>query len=220
MVVSDIDAKLIDIMGDDNRVADAARVSFSKSADNYSTEQNQKLIRYLAKHNHWTPFAHVQLTLHCKAPIFVARQMGKHQVGMVWNEVSRRYVSDDPEFYLPKELRLKAENVKQGSSDQLLDGADWRYTEAEFMTKESLNFYQSLLYAGVCAEQARMFLPQNMMTEWYWTGSLVAFARVCKLRLDPHTQKECRDLAEKIRKAIDSNPFIAVSWDSLLGDVV
>lgn len=219
MVVSDIDAKLIDIMGDDDRVADAARVSFNKTADKYTPEQNQKLIRYLAKHNHWTPFAHIQLTLHCKAPIFVARQMGKHQVGMVWNEVSRRYVSDDPEFYLPKELRLKAENVKQGSSDQTLDLEDWRYLDCEFLTRECLVLYQNLLKAGVCAEQARMFLPQNMMTEWYWTGSLVAFARVCKLRLDPHTQKECRDLAEQIRKAVDSNPWIAVSWDSLLGDV-
>lgn len=219
MVVSDIEAQLIDVMGDDNRVVDAARVSFSRDSCQYTTEQNQKLIRYLAKHNHWTPFAHVQLTLHCKAPIFVARQMGKHQVGMVWNEVSRRYVNDDPEFYLPRELRLKADNVKQGSSDQILDLADWRYIDCEFQTRECLHLYRNLLNAGVCAEQARMFLPQNMMTEWYWTGSLVAFARVCKLRLDPHTQKECRDLAEQIRKAIDSHPFIAVSWDALLGDV-
>lgn len=210
-----MEVSLLDYMGSDDTVANAARVSFSKDATNFTDEQNDKLIRYLAKHNHWSPFAHTSLQFRIKAPIFVARQLGKHQVGLVWNEVSRRYVDFEPEFYMPSTLRLKAANVKQGSSDQILDLTDWRYMEAEQVVRDSAFLYDQLLNAGVCAEQARMFLPQNMMTEWIWTGSLMAFARVCKLRLDSHTQKETRDVAELIEKEIKECGLFNVSWEAL-----
>lgn len=210
-----MEVSLLDTMGSDDGVANAARVSFAKDASNFTDEQNDKLIKYLAKHNHWSPFAHTSLQFRIKAPIFVARQLGKHQVGLVWNEVSRRYVDFEPEFYMPPTLRLKADNVKQGSSDQILDLADWRYMEAELVVRDSAFLYNQLLNAGVCAEQARMFLPQNMMTEWIWTGSLMAFARVCKLRLDSHTQKETRDVAELIEKEIKECDLFNVSWEAL-----
>jgi thymidylate synthase (FAD) len=209
---SDMNATLIDVMGDDDRVADAARVSFNKTAEQYSFDQNRRLIKYLAKHNHWTPFAHVQVTMHCKAPIFVARQMGKHQVGLVWNEVSRRYVDDPPEFYVPSEIRLKADNVKQGSSNETLPQDSWLYPEMEYICYNASAIYDEMLKVGICAEQARMFLPQNMMTEWYWTGSLVAFSRIVRLRTDPHTQKECRDLAKMIQNQLDNYDPLTVSW--------
>lgn len=211
-----MEASLIDYMGSDDTVANAARVSFSKDATNFTDEQNDKLIRYLAKHNHWSPFAHTSLQFRIKAPIFVARQLGKHQVGLTWNEVSRRYVDFEPEFYMPSTLRLKAANVKQGSSDQILDLTDWRYMEAEQIVRDSAFLYDQLLNAGVCAEQARMFLPQNMMTEWIWTGSLMAFSRVCKLRLDSHTQKETQEVAKMIDELIrDLGGVFNVSWEAL-----
>lgn len=210
-----MEVSLLDTMGSDDGVANAARVSFAKDATNFTDEQNDKLIKYLAKHNHWSPFAHTSLQFRIKAPIFVARQLGKHQVGLVWNEVSRRYVDFEPEFYMPPTLRLKADNVKQGSSDQTLDLTDWRYMEAESVVRDSAFLYVQLLNAGVCAEQARMFLPQNMMTEWIWTGSLMAFARVCKLRLDSHTQKETRDVAALIEKEIKECGLFNVSWEAL-----
>lgn len=218
MLSSKMEVTLVDLMGDDNRVADAARVSFDKRGELYTPEQNAKLIRYLAKHNHWTPFAHVQCTFRIKAPIFVARQLGKHQVGLTWNEVSRRYVSSSPEFYFPTELRLKAENVKQGSSDATLDPLDWRHDEAHYVVFAADRLYNALLQANVCPEQARMYLPQNMMTEWFWTGSLAAFARVVKLRLDPHTQKECQFVAQMINDALNVEA-ISASWQALTGDI-
>jgi len=218
MLYSKMEVTLVDLMGDDNRVADAARVSFDKRGELYTPEQNAKLIRYLAKHNHWTPFAHVQCTFRIKAPIFVARQLGKHQIGLVWNEVSRRYVDNLPEFYIPSELRLKADNVKQGSSSETLPQDSWLYTEMECICDNARYVYADMLDAGVCAEQARMFLPQNMMTEWFWTGSLAAFARVVKLRLDPHTQKECQFVAQMINDALNVEA-ISASWQALTGDI-
>jgi len=210
-----MEVSLLDTMGCDDGVTNAARVSFAKDATNFTDEQNDKLIEYLAKHNHWSPFAHTSLQFRIKAPIFVARQLGKHQVGLVWNEVSRRYVDFEPEFYMPPTLRLKAANVKQGSSEDILDLTDWRYTESEWVVKNCKDLYNDLLNAGVCAEQARMFLPQNMMTEWIWTGSLMAFSRVCQLRLDSHTQYETRLIAQKIDKEIRTCGLFDVSWEAL-----
>jgi thymidylate synthase (FAD) len=210
-----MEVSLLDTMGSDDGVANAARVSFAKDATNFTDEQNDKLIKYLAKHNHWSPFAHTSLQFRIKAPIFVARQLGKHQVGLVWNEVSRRYVDFEPEFYMPPTLRLKAANVKQGSSEDTLGLDDWRYMEAEFIVKSCKSLYNQLLNADVCAEQARMFLPQNMMTEWIWTGSLMAFARVCQLRLDSHTQYETRLIAQDIDKEIKNCGLFDVSWEAL-----
>ena len=210
MLVNEMQVKLIDKMGNDNSVVNAARISFDKAAKNYSEEKNEKLIKYLATHGHWTPFGHTSLTFHIKAPIFVARQLGKHQVGLVWNEISRRYVDSPAEYYEPMVWRKKAENVKQGSSEEEVDVSLEGYDSAVRICD---GVYRSLLAAGVCAEQARAVLPQSMMTEWYWTGSLAAFSRVCKLRLDPHTQKETRNVAEKINKeCAESFP---ISWKYL-----
>jgi len=213
-------------MGSDLTVVNAARVSFKKEreaedweyldlgqASGYFVavlnEKDQKLIKYLAKHNHWTPFGHCQVTFRIKAPIFVARQLGKHQVGMVWNEVSRRYVDSEPEFFSIDMFREKADNVKQGSKDE----ATIPYS-LDPLHHYTLECYNNLLKMGVCPEQARMVLPQSMYTEWYWTGSLAAWARVCKLRLDPHTQKETRDIAHFISNKMSI--IFPVSWSALL----
>jgi thymidylate synthase (FAD) len=202
MLISKQEVALIDHMGSDLSVVNAARVSFHKVAEEF-TDKDVKLIDYLAKHNHWTPFAHTSLSFRIKAPIFVARQLGKHQVGLVWNEVSRRYVDDNPEFYLPDTFRKKAGSVKQGSDkDPIEDSNKWlRYAAAH--NEECLSLYNDALDAGMCAEQARMFLPQNMMTEWIWTGSLAAFARVCHLRLDPHTQLETQQIATLLSRELE-----------------
>lgn len=218
---------LIDSMGSDLSVVNAARVSFHKESDweyehevhwttngpKYLSEKDQKLINYLAKHNHWTPFGHAFLSFRIKAPIFVARQLVKHQVGLVWNEVSRRYVDDEPEFWVPDIWRGRADNVKQGSSNEEVHGADPVLTVILYKTLEA---YNELLRLGVAPEQARMVLPQNMMTEWIWSGSLAAFARVCKLRLDPHAQAETREVAQQINDAVPEE--FKYSWQALLGD--
>lgn len=214
MKISDCKVTLIDSMGTDLSVVNAARVSFDKESQfmyddddptvEYLDNKDVKLIKYLYTHNHWTPFAHTCLSFRIKAPIFVARQLGKHQVGLVWNEISRRYVDSEPEFFFPKEWRRKADNVKQGSSGNfdpnqpLYDLDVW----SKNTCASNLSVYNELISDGLCPEQARMILPQNMMTEWIWTGSLYAFIRVCKLRLDPHTQKETQDVVQDIADVI------------------
>lgn len=223
--------ELIDHMGNDLSVVNAARVSFDKqvqySVDEYEEmnlpyiyadrpvvrEADKKLIRYLAKHNHWTPFGHAVASFRIKAPIFVARQLGKHQVGLVWNEVSRRYVDSEPEFYVPDAWRKRAENVKQGSSDEPIPYSEGWVKEYQGWMEDLLYFYNSTIEAGVCPEQARMVLPQSMYTEWVWSGSLAAFARVCKLRLDPHTQYETRLVASLIDEQMAI--LFPVSWKAL-----
>lgn len=210
---------LIDHMGSDLTVVNAARVSFDK-ASSYREDafgwhlelRDEKLLQYLAKHNHWTPFAHCAATFRVKAPLFVARQLGKHQVGLVWNEVSRRYVDSDPEFYVPDGWRKRAENVKQGSSDTEVYHDSSVYNVA---VRTAVNAYDRLLDDGVCPEQARMVLPQSMYTEWYWTGSLAAFARVCNLRLDPHTQRETQEIAKMLGKHMER--LFPKSWAVLIG---
>lgn len=216
----------INSMGSDLSVVNAARVSFSKVSKgviewhdkgngyaapvNVPTEADEKLIKYLAKHNHWSPFAHAFLSFRIKAPIFVARQLVKHQVGLAWNEVSRRYVDDEPEFYMPEVWRKRAENVKQGSSDEAVDYG----TLADYYDT-CLFQYNDLLEMGVAPEQARMVLPLSTMTEWIWSGSLMAFVRVCKLRLDPHAQKETRDVVEIIAEYVKQQ--FPVSYEALMG---
>ena len=194
---------LLDVMGSDLSVVNAARVSFNKQSKYNFTDEGEmvlkgsdaKLINYLARHKHHTPFCHAFASFRIKAPIFVARQLVKHQVGLAWNEVSRRYVSDEPEYYFPAKWRKSAENVKQGSSDDEFEFSEQQWNAIE-QALVRLNFdYINLIEQGLCAEQARMLLPQNMMTEWIWSGSLLAFARVCNLRLDLHTQAETREVA-------------------------
>ena len=197
---------LIDHMGSDLSVVNAARVSFAKESDGFS-DKDAKLITYLAKHNHWSPFGHASLQFRIKAPVFVARQLVKHQVGLVWNEVSRRYVDDEPEFYIPTEWRLKAEDKKQGSSDETIE---YNINGAiEFVTQT----YNNLLNADIAPEMARMVLPQNLYTEWYWSGSLMAFARVCNLRCKPDTQLETQEIANLID--MEAQLLFPISWEAL-----
>lgn len=213
---AEIQVTLVDSMGSDLSVVNAARVSFSKESSwEYVSEKDTKLINYLAKHNHWTPFGHCFATFRIKAPIFVARQLGKHQVGLVWNEVSRRYVDTEPEFYVPESFRGRAENVKQGSSLNAVEtpGAGVDYPGINYVVETALAAYKGLLKDGVAPELARMVLPQNMLTEWIWSGSLAAFSRVCKLRLDSHTQQETQQVATLIDKEMIE--LFPVSWKAL-----
>ena len=228
---------LIDHMGDDLSVVNAARVSFGKrielDASQYDDVEYEgcltqipilrdgdvKLIKYLAKHNHWSPFGHTSLQFHIKAPVFVARQLVKHQVGLVWNEISRRYVSDEPEFYTPEVWRASAENKKQGSSDEEIDinpstgSGPQMVDNYQQVLKNAKWTYEHLLDLGVCPEQARMVLPQSMMTEWYWSGTLYAFASICNLRCKPEVQLETQMIAKEID--IQAGKLFPVSWEAL-----
>jgi len=222
-------------MGSDLMVCNAARVSFAKetdwevdkaAADRLAasgspvpvselvmlSEKDQKLIRYLAKHNHWTPFAHPQITLRIKAPISVRTQFFKHKQGFVENEISRRYVSYTPEFYTPKWRGKPTNGAKQGSEDfiQLSIMDEKNFLDA---VQHCINSYDRLLENGVAPEQARFVLPQGMYTEWYWTGSLAAYARFYKQRIDPHAQWEIRQYAEAVGNII--KPLFPYSWESL-----
>lgn len=240
MKISPMKVELIDTMGSDLSVVNAARVSFHKESVLVSSndieytetglayhpmvlsEKDQKLINYLATHGHWSPFAHTSLQFRIKAPIFVARQLVKHQVGGVWNEVSRRYVDDEPEFYFPDVWRGKPVNAKQGSSEEVIDVSIKSSLEirkeywwiAESAAQFALETYLRYIKLGVAPEQARMILPQNTMTEWIWTGSLMFFARVCKQRLDAHAQQETREVAQQINDLIPEE--FQHSWKALM----
>ena len=204
--------KLIDKMGSDLTVVNAARVSFNKRKDSFDNS-DEKLINFFAKHNHWTPFSQCQLQFHVKMPIFVARQHFKSSIGLTRNEVSRRYVNYEPEFYLPTNLRKSAENVKQGSSLESVDENDkWvRKMEEHYVSSKSL--YDDLLKSGVCAEQARIVLPQAMMTEFIETGSLSAYARIYSLRAEKTAQMEIQEYAQAYGNIISE--IFPVSWKSL-----
>ena len=214
-----IEAIYIDHMGSDLSVVNAARVSFGKKSEwmpriHYGEElvlkpKDAKLIRYLAKHNHKSPFNHTFVTFHVKAPIFVARQLQKHEY-MPWNEVSRRYVDDEPEFYVPDVWRGRAQDKKQGSDGEI---HDIRPSVARNMVEDCRQNYNYLLAKGVSPEQARMVLPQSMMTEWYWSGTLFAWAKMCGLRLKEDTQAETRIVAEKIEDVMMK--LFPVSWEAL-----
>ena len=205
-----MEVNLIDSMGGDLTVVNSARVSFGKKKKKFG-KGDEKLISYLAKHGHWTPFGHVSLQFHIVAPVFVARQLVKHQVGLVWNEISRRYVDTKPEIYTPDSWRGRAEDKKQGSDE---DDIVWkRWLEYEELCKTAVGAYERMLFNGICPEQARMILPQSMMTEWYWTGSLMAFARVCKLRCKPDAQLETRVVADQINEL--SGVVAPISWKEL-----
>ena len=217
-----IEVTCIDHMGNDLTVCNAARVSFGKEtewdyeeSDAYSFKQHlktkdRKLIQYLAKHKHISPFGHCFASFHIKAPVFVARQLVKHKF-LRWNEISRRYVDSEPEFYMPRSWRGRSEDKKQGSSGEWYDedtdiSVGYCYTAC-------LDTYKELLDEGICPEQARMVLPQSMMTEWYWSGSLDAFADMCKLRCAPDTQAETQEVANKI--SIQMHKLFPVSWMAL-----
>lgn len=232
-------AELIDRMGNDLTVVNAARVSFDKesewevrtTSEGVScgvrlSEKDVKLINYLAKHNHFTPFTHPQITLRETVPIFVARQRFKHVVGFTYNEVSRRYVDDDPEFYTPEVWRSRPEgSVKQGSGEgevrtikitNSVESWDCEIDNAyQLYLEDARNLYKAMLKAGAAPEQARMVLPQSMYTSYYVTGSLAAFARFYKQRIDDHAQKEIQELAKQVGEIIE--PLFPVSWKALTG---
>lgn len=220
--------EFVDHMGTDMSVVNAARVSF-ESMSEWDTvknldgsfhqelkEKDGKLISFLASNNHWTPFGHTAISLRLKAPIFIARQLAKHQVGFVWNEVSRRYVKSVPEFYWPKKLNSSAENVKQGSSGQAHEGSEYFIKDNRYYTDKLIDLYAMAVKAGVAPEDARMFLPVNMYTEWVWTGSIAAWARVCKLRIYPTAQGATQEYGKAI-KAICESKF-PVSFSALLAN--
>jgi thymidylate synthase (FAD) len=211
--VASIYVHRMDSMGSDLTVANAARVSFDKHKDELD-DSDEKLIAFLAKHGHWSPFAHVSQQLKIDAPIFIARQLQKHQVGLAWNEVSRRYVDSTPEFYTPAEWRKRAKDKKQGSLSEPIASqgiANAIKKEAEIVC---VNAYNALLRKDVCPEQARMVLPQSLMTSWYWTGSVYAFSRVCNLRLKEDAQAETREVAESISNHCAI--MFPISWKNLI----
>jgi len=201
-----IDVNLKDYMGTDLSVVNAARVSFGKETEEFNTS-DANLIKFLAKHRHMSPFGHCFATFHVKAPIFVARQLVKHKF-LRWNEISRRYVDSKPEFYEPDEWRGKSEDKKQGS-----DGVVSVYMDQDMQWHRQLVAYENLINNGVCPEQARMVLPQSMMTEWYWSGSLDAFADMCNLRCSGDTQLETRLVANQICDSMKE--LFPVSWFAL-----
>lgn len=183
---------------------------------------DKRLINYLAKHKHLSPFNHSFISVRVKAPVFVARQLVKHKF-MPWNEVSRRYVKDEPEFYTPTSWRKAAENVKQGSSDEavnidVIDGLENEEGNCIYrpdeVNKAALETYKTLLNLGVCAEEARMVLPQSMMTTWVWSGTLGAFCDMLRLRLKKDTQLETRIVAEQVAKVVEE--LFPVSYKALL----
>tara|TARA_Y100001963_G_scaffold99448_1_gene136866 strand:+ start:2659 stop:3381 length:723 start_codon:yes stop_codon:yes gene_type:complete len=216
--------QLVDVMGNDLTVVNSARVSFSNHKDEFG-EKDEKLIRYLAKHNHWTPFAHPQITLRIKAPISIRTQFFKHKQGFVENEVSRRYVDEEPDFYFPEPFRQRPRNGMKQGSDGVLEcrdgGAETSggfathplYEGYKSLMRQALNVYQDLIASNVAPEQARFCLPQAMYTEWYWTGSLAAYARFYCQRTDEHAQWEIQQYANAVGKIIE--PFFPVSWKEL-----
>lgn len=204
---------LVDYMGTDLTVANAARVSFDKHKDVFD-EADAKLISYLAKHGHWTPFAHPQVTFRVHVPIAVARQLFKHKVGGTENEVSRRYVDNAPEIYYPEYWRGRAANAKQGSGGHLSLAATKLARNAYHdAVGFAVQAYEKLLELGVAPEQARFVLPQSTYTTWIWTGSLSFWARVCRLRLDHHAQEETQLVAAQIYDHCEA--LFPVSWAAL-----
>lgn len=203
--------ELVDHMGSDLSVVNAARVSYAKFKDQFE-DRDEKLIKFLAEHNHWSPFAHASLQFRINAPVFVARQLVKHQVGLVWNEVSRRYVSFPAELYEIDEWRGRPENSKQGSAGIIELDPTMRHN-LETYNQQALILYNALIEKGIAPEQARSVLPQSMMTEWIWSGTLYAFARVCNLRCAKDSQEETQQVAREI-DAICAERF-PVSWKYL-----
>ena len=203
--------ELVDKMGSDLSVVNAARVSYSKVADEM-TDKDEKLIKYLVEHNHWSPFAHAAIQFRIQAPVYVARQLVKHQVGLSWNEVSRRYVSYEPEIRKIDQWRGKPKDSKQGSSG-LLDLPPEVIDRYNKHLDDSIKIYKELLYFEVAPEQARTVLPQCMQTEWIWSGTLYAFARVCNLRCQPDTQEETRGIANMMYAFLDRE--FPISWKYL-----
>lgn len=209
-----IEARLVDVMGGDVSVVNAARVSFGVEREGELLERDIKLVRFLAREHHVTPFRHATVTFRCKAPIAIARQLGKHQVGFSWNEMSRRYKDGNVECFLPDVLFHRPEDLHKGSaepfegeSDKLLKGAIAKFYE------EAVSFYDELLDSGLAPEQARFVLPQGMITEWVWTGSLYGWFELYRQRSSTHAQYEVRLFAAEIDKTMTE--LFPVAWAAL-----
>lgn len=233
--MTDMKVELMTHSGNDLLVVDAARASFGKESSmevigwkEYDTEEglpeawpimglkekDKKLLDYLAREKHVLPFRHPQVTLRCKAPIFLARQLGKHQVGMSWSEESRRYITTPPEFFWPDKFRLKADNIKQGSGENVPDEVEQTCTEQiKNAICVAVDTYHELLGLNVAPELARMILPQNMFVTWVWTGSLLSFYQLYKLRAEAHAQREAQDFAEMIK--VEVSKLYPESWAAL-----
>lgn len=210
--MTQIEVKLVDSMGDDLRVANAARVSFNKWKGELD-EGDVGLINYLARHEHTSPFRHTAITLRCKAPVFLARQLGKHQVGLSWNEVSRRYVDAGVEFFVPDYWRSRPDgSVKQGSGGAHSHSEYFSHEYQQFVVR-CKDIYDEMIEGGVAPEMARMVLPQSMMVDWMWTGSLTAFFHVWRLRIDNHAQLEAQEFAQRLEETIQ--PIFPHSWKAL-----
>lgn len=211
--MSQIKAELLDWMGNDLSVTNAARVSFAKEGTEFDEVRDTKLIKYLAEHNHWTPFAHTALKFRCSAPVPIRTQAFKHKQGLVENEESRRYINSTPEVYIPDFFRSKPEgSAKQGSGGKHPDSDFW-VSEYKEEIKECINLYERMIENGVCPEQARFILPQGAIVNWIWTGNLYAFANFYLKRTDPHAQKEVQILAKEIGEK--AKEIFPVSWDAL-----
>jgi thymidylate synthase (FAD) len=212
--MSQIKVELLDHMGNDLTVVNAARVSFAKTATEFE-EKDAKLIAYLAKHDHWTPFAHTAIQLRVCAPVPIRTQCFKHKVGLVENEESRRYISTRPEIYIPDFFRAKPEgSIKQGSHG-VHPGSEGWLADYKYQTECAVNLYMQMLEDGVCPEQARFVLPQGAIVNWIWTGNLVSFANFYNKRIDAHAQKEVQDVAVATNEVIA--PLFPVSWAALTG---
>ena len=220
--MTDIKVTYVDHMGSDLSVVNSARVSFGKAHTEFDTKRDSKLIRFLAREKHTSPFGHAFASFHVKAPIFVARQLVKHKF-LRWNEISRRYVDDEPEFYTPEVWRGRSADKKQGSDGVVSEvwfkdyGENYK-SDIGFAVSAKADadrmFYESLIEGGVAPEQARMVLPQSTITEWYWSGSLDAFADMCKLRCASDTQYESRVVADQISEKMSE--LFPVSWTALM----
>ena len=217
-----IKATLIDHMGSDLSVVDAARVSFDKTSDwldedrRYLLDKDAKLINYLAEHNHWTPFAHTSISLRVQAPVPIRTQCFKHKQGFVENEESRRYISSTPALFVPDVFRNAPINgAKQGSYGEHYDSEAWK-TTYNVRCRQMIRLYEDMIADGVCPEQARFVLPQGVEVSWIWTGNLYAFANFYKKRTDKHAQKEIRDLAKSVDRIMDD--LFPYSWPALTSE--
>lgn len=216
-------AELVDYMGDDLSVVNAARVSFDKVSEwdgmpygpKHLSDADTRLINYLARNNHWTPFAHTSISLRMSAPVPIRTQCFKHKQGFVENEESRRYISSRPDVFMPDVLRsAPVGNVKQGSGETHYDSTEWLLVYKR-KTKDAVDTYMEMIQDGVCPEQARFILPQGCIVNWIWTGNLASYARFYKERTYDKAQKEVQELARMVADII--KPLYPVSWAALVG---
>ena len=207
--------------GNDNTVANTARVSFAGEdwlnlPEDYTPAQRDKLIAYLAKHKHVSPFRHNSISIRCEMPIFIVRQLGKHQAGLSWNEVSRRYCTDDVTFHIPEEWRVKPDgSIKQGSAGVSLLN-NYFNTKYKQHLRSSIELYDDMIEENIAPEMARMVLPQSMNTKWVWTGNLLAMAHIYRERSDGGAQLECRIFAAELDEVL--RPLFPVAWAALVGE--